>query len=49
MDRLIFEKETQLKQHEEETKEILFNLLERIREIKELRSKLDLIDDKKKE
>jgi hypothetical protein len=49
MDRLIIDKERDLKQQEEESKEILFSLLHRVREIKELRSKLDNIEESKKE
>ena len=49
MDRLVFEKESHLKQQEDESKEILFNLLDRTRDIKELRSKLDHIEEQKKD
>lgn len=38
MDRLISERENHLKQEEDECKEILFNLLDRTREIKDLRT-----------
>ena len=49
MDRLISERESHLKQEEDESKEILFNLLDRTREIKDLRTKLDLYEERKKE
>ena len=49
MDRLISERESHLKQEEDECKEILFNLLDRTRDIKDLRTKLDLYEERKKE
>jgi hypothetical protein len=49
MDKLISEKEGYLKAQEEECKDILFSLLDRTRDIKDLREQLDAIDQKKKE